>query len=120
MYIVRIRVFFHFLSVYKWGMQNTLFINAPNNYISVRFIPFFPRSPLLYALALFSYPMSHFTVSGSGHLTCTSTGHFTVQEPTVVGVVGGGLGGGSGGGESGGGLSGCRRQPRLPRRVLVQ
>ena len=55
--------------------------------------------------------MSHFTVSGSGHLTCTSTGHFTVQEPTVVGVVGGGLGGGSGGGESGGGLSGSSTLP---------
>ena len=41
--------------------------------------------------------MSHFTVSGSGHLTCTSTGSFTVQEPAVEG-------GGSGGSE--GGLSG--------------
>lgn len=50
--------------------------------------------------------MSHFTVSGSGHLTCTSTGHFTVQEPAVVG----GLGGGSGG-ESGGGLSGSSTVP---------
>jgi hypothetical protein len=51
--------------------------------------------------------MSHFTVSGSGHLTCTSTGSFTVQEPAVEGVVGGGsgggLGGGSGGGSGGGG-----------------
>ena len=34
--------------------------------------------------------MSHFTVSGSGHLTCTSTGSFTVQETAVEG------GGGSG------------------------
>ena len=46
--------------------------------------------------------MSHFTVKGNGHLTCTSTGSFTVKEPAVEGVVGGGSGG-SGGGSGGGG-----------------
>ena len=49
--------------------------------------------------------MSHFTVSGSGHLTCTSTGSFTVQEPSVEGLVGGGSGGGLGGGSEGGLIS---------------
>ena len=42
--------------------------------------------------------MSHFTVKGNGHLTCTSTGSFTVQEPAVEGVVGGGSSGGGGSG----------------------